>query len=260
MKFDNITLEISTQRAVITLNRPKSMNAINSGLLTDIEAALDEIEADKAVRVLILTGGETVFAAGADIKEITSLNSPADAHKLIRNIHRCFDRLATMEIPVLAVVSGFAFGGGCELALACDYRIASETAQFCLPEINLGLMPGAGGTQRLPRLIGMGRALEMLLSGKPVSAQRARETGLVNTVVPVEELMSEAMKTAKLLGSKPAVAIRLIKDAVQTGMNTDLASALDYEARCFEMLFSTQDQKEGTAAFVEKRKPDFKGC
>ncbi len=261
MEFENISLEKSDHTAVITLNRPKSMNAISSPLLSDIEAALDNIESDDVTRTLVITGGEKVFAAGADIKEITCLNTPADAHLFIRKIRRCFNRLEAMEIPVIAAVSGFAFGGGCELTLVCDYRIASDTAQFALPEISLGLMPGAVGTQRLSRLIGTGRAFEMLFTGKPVTAQRAWETGLANTVVPAEELMSEAMKTAKLLASKPGFALKMIRKAVQTGMNTDLASALDYEARCFEMLFSTQDQKkEGTAAFVEKRKPDFKGC
>lgn len=259
MEFENIILNKSDHIAVITLNRPKNLNAISAKLLADIEASLDDVESDEAVRALVLTGGEKVFAAGADIKEVSCLNTPADAHLFVRKIHRCFSRLEDMEIPVIAAVSGFAFGGGCELALACDWRIASQTAQFALPEINLGLMPGAGGTQRLPRLIGMGRAFEMLFTGTPVTAQRAWETGLVNTVVPEQDLMPEAMKTAKQLGAKPGFALKMIKKAVQTGMNTDLASALDYEARCFEMLFSTRDQKEGTAAFVEKRKPNFKG-
>lgn len=260
MEFDNIRLAMADHTAVITLNRPKNMNAINSGLMSDLESAFDIIESDDAVQVLVITGGEKVFAAGADIKEITCLNTPADAHVLVRKFQRCFNRLEALEIPVIAAVSGFTFGGGCELILACDYRIASETAQFALPEINLGLMPGAGGTQRLPRLIGTGRAFEMLFTGKPVTAQRAWEIGLVNTVLPVEELMAEAMKTARLLASKPGFAMKMIKTSVRAGMNTDLASALDYEARCFEMLFSTEDQKEGTAAFVEKRKPDFNGC
>jgi enoyl-CoA hydratase len=259
MEFENIIFEKVDSTAVITLNRPKNLNAISTKLLADVEAALHHVESDETIRVLVITGGEKVFAAGADVKEITTLNTPADAHVFVRNLHKCFKRLEDMEIPVIAAISGFAFGGGCELALACDFRIASETAQFALPEINLGLMPGAGGTQRLPRLIGMGRAFEMLFTGAPVTAQRASETGLTNKVVPEQELMAEAMKTAKMLGTKPGFAMKMIKKAVQTGMNTDLTSALDYEARCFEMLFSTHDQKEGTTAFVEKRKPDFKG-
>lgn len=260
MEFETIILEISDHTAVITLNRPKNLNAINTTLLADIEAALAHIEADESVQALVITGGEKVFAAGADVKEITGLNTPAQAHGFVRNISKCFDRLEQMEIPVIAAISGFAFGGGCELALACDWRIAAESATFALPEINLGIMPGAGGTQRLPRLIGTGLALEMLLTGSPVTAQRAYETGLVNTIVTVEKLMAEAMKTAKQLAGKPGFAIKIIKKSVKNGLNTDLKSALDYEARCFEMLFSTHDQKEGTAAFVEKRKPNFKGC
>lgn len=251
--------EKSAQTALITLNRPKNLNAINTQLLSDIEIALDHIESDETIRVIVITGGEKVFAAGADIKEITCLKAPTDAHFFLSKIHRCFHRLEKMEIPVIASISGFAFGGGCELAMACDWRIASETAQFALPEINLGLMPGAGGTQRLPRLIGTGRAFEMLLTGKPVTAQRAWEIGLVNKVVPEHDLTAEVMKTAKQLSGKPGFAVKMIKKAVHTGTNTDLASALDYEARCFEILFSTHDQEEGTAAFVEKRKADFKG-
>jgi enoyl-CoA hydratase/carnithine racemase len=160
MEFENIILEREDRVAVMTLNRPKSLNAFNAALLADIEAALEHVESDDSIRALVITGGEKVFAAGADIKEITCLNTPADAHAFIRKSNRCFNRLAGVEMPVIAAISGFAFGGGCELALGCDWRIASETAQFALPEINLGLMPGAGGTQRLPRLIGMGRALE----------------------------------------------------------------------------------------------------
>jgi len=259
MKFTNILFEKSDHTVVITLNRPKNMNAISNGLLSDIESALDNIESDETIRVVVITGGEKIFAAGADIKEIFCLSTPVEAHSLLFKIHRCFSRIEKLEIPVIAAINGFAFGEACELSLACDYRIASETAQFALPEINLGLMPGAGGTQRLPRLIGMGRAFEMLFTGKSITAQRAWEIGLVNTVVAAEELMTETMKTAKLFASKPTFALKMIKKAVRTGMNTDLTSALEYEARCFEILFSTQDVKEGTTAFLEKRKPEFKG-
>lgn len=260
MEFETIILEISGQTAVITLNRPKNLNAINTTLLAEVEAALEHIGSDETIRALVITGGKKVFAAGADVKEIIRLNTPAEAQIFVRGIHKCFNRLEEMEIPVIAAISGFAFGGGCELALACDWRIAAESATFALPEINLGIMPGAGGTQRLPRLIGTGLAMEMLLTGTPVTAQRAYETGLVNTIVASEDLMAEAMKTAKMLASKPGFALKMIKKSVKNGMNTDLKSAIDYEARCFEMLFSTHDQKEGTAAFMEKRKPNFKGC
>jgi enoyl-CoA hydratase len=171
-----------------------------------------------------------------------------------------FNRLASIEIPVIAAVSGLAFGGGCELALACDYRMASETARFALPEINLGLMPGAGGTQRLPRLIGVARAMEMLFSGKPISAKTAYAFGLVNKVVNSDQLLAESRELTESYGRQPRVALKWIKNAVCTGMNMDLPFALEYEARCFEMLFSTKDQKEGVRAFMEKRKSNFTGC
>ena len=260
MELETINLDITDRVATITLNRPNNMNAINSGLLADVGAALDQIEGDVSVGAVVITGGQKAFAAGADIKEMTTLKGPLDAHYFAGAAQRCFRRIETLRVPVIAAVSGFAFGGGCELALSCDMRIASDTAQFALPEVNLGLMPGAGGTQRLPRLIGMGKALEMLLSGNPVSAEKALAMGLANEVVPAEELMPRTLNIAGIIASKPAVAVRLLKSVVQTGMNTDLASALDYEARCFELLFSTDDQKEGVAAFVEKRKPIFKGC
>ena len=259
MAFNNISVDITDRVASITLNRPKSMNAINSGLLADVGAALDQIEADASVGAIVITGGQKVFAAGADINEIATLKGPLEAHNFAVTAQQCFRRIETLRMPVIAAVSGFAFGGGCELALSCDLRIASDTAQFALPEVNLGLMPGAGGTQRLPRLIGMGKALEMLLTGNPVSAENAVAMGLANEVVPANELIPRAVKIAATIASKPAVAVKLLKSVVQTGMNTDLVSALAYEARCFELLFSTDDQKEGVAAFAEKRKPQFIG-
>lgn len=259
MEYENIIFDKSNDAAVVTLNRPENMNAISSGLLSDLESVLDHIDTDRDIRVLVITGGEKVFAAGADIKEITGLHTPADAHGFTRRVHRCFNRIERIQIPVIAAVSGFAFGGGCELALVCDIRIASDTAHFALPEINLGLMPGAGGTQRLPRLIGVGRALELLCTGDPIPARNALEIGLVNSVVPAADLMTITMEMGGKIASKPGFAMQMLKSVVQTGMNTDLASALEYEARCFEMLFSTHDQKEGTAAFIEKRKPEFKG-
>jgi len=260
MKFENIILKTSGHVAVITLNRPKSLNAVTSNMLLDINSALEKIESDKMIRALVLTGGEKVFSAGFDIKEVSTIKTSADANLFLSNIHQSYNRLAALEIPVITAASGLTFGGGFELALACDYRIASDTAKFALPEINLGLIPGAGGTQRLPRIIGVGRANEMLFTGVPVSAQKALEMGLVNCVTTPDGLIDKAIKMAEQVASKPSFALKVIKKVVQTGMNTDLASALDYEARCFEMLFSTRDQKEGVAAFVEKRRPDFKGC
>ncbi|WP_299984000.1 enoyl-CoA hydratase/isomerase family protein [Desulfobacula sp.] len=259
MEFENIILKTSGHVAVITLNRPQSLNAVTSNMLLDINSALEKIESDKMIRALVLTGGEKVFAAGFDIKEILTIKTPADANLFLSKIHLSYNRLADLEIPVIAAASGLTFGGGFELALACDFRIASDTAKFALPEINLGLIPGAGGTQRLPRIIGMGRANEMLFTGRPVSAQKALEMGLVNCMTTPDSLIDKAIKMAEQVASKPGFALKIIKKVVQTGMNTDLTSALDNEARCFEMLFSTRDQKEGVAAFVEKRRPDFKG-
>lgn len=259
MEYKNIIYKESGPVAVITLNHPKSMNSISSGLMADLESAFDHIEAGDDVRTLVITGGEKVFAAGANIKELNCIDTPVAAHVVIKKFRKCFDRLTSLEIPVIAAVSGFAFGAGCELAIACDIRIASETALFGLPEINLGLIPGAGGTQRLPRLVGTGRAYEMLFTGKPVKAQKALQMGLVNSIFPVDELLDKATALASHMARQPAFAAKLIKTTVQRGMDMNLSAAIDYETRCFEMLFSTHDQKEGTAAFVEKRKPDFKG-
>ena len=259
MEYKTLILEKQAHIATITINRPKSLNAINSQLVGDFLAALDELEEDRALRVLIVTGGDAVFMAGADIKELSGLDRPTDAHGFIRNVHKLFKRLDAVEVPVIASVSGFAFGGGCELALACDYRLASETARFALPEVGLGLLPGAGGTQRLPRLIGVGRAMDMLISGKPISAKTAETFGLVNKVVSPDQLTAETQKIAESYARQPPVAVKLIKDAVMKGMQMQLPAALEYEARCFEMLFSTKDQKEGVAAFIEKRKPTFQG-
>ena len=260
MAYKTLLLDNNDHVATLTLNRPESMNAINSQLMDDFSRVLDAIEADESVRALIVTGGDTVFAAGADIREISGLDTPEDAHAFAWKIRQFFKRLESVEVPVIASVNGLAFGGGCELALACDYRMASETAQFALPEIRLGLMPGAGGTQRLPRLIGTGRALEMLFSGRPISAKTACEFGLVNRVVHPDRLADEARELAESYARKPPVALKMIKNAVWTGMNMDLSAALEYEARCFEILFSTDDRKEGVGAFMGKRKPDFTGC
>lgn len=259
MKYQNILYEKSDRVAIITFNRPKSMNSISSDLMTDLGSAFDDIESSDEIKSLVITGGEKVFAAGANIKELDCVDTPVAAHIFIKKFRRCFDRLTSLEIPVIAAVSGFAFGAGCELAIACDMRMASNTALFGLPEINLGLIPGAGGTQRLPRLIGMGRAYEMLFTGKPIKAQKALEIGLVNAIFPENEVLDAAKRMASEISKQPGFAAKLIKTTVKNGLEMDIASALDYEARCFEMLFSTYDQKEGTSAFIEKRKPNFKG-
>lgn len=260
MESKNVILEIADHVATLTINRPESMNAINSAMMTDFSSALDRLENDETVHALIVTGGQTVFAAGADIKEISTMDTPSVAHAFVRKIQKNLNRLEALTIPVIASVNGLAFGGGCELALACDYRICSETARFALPEINLGLMPGAGGTQRLPRLIGPARAMEMLFSGQPISAETALAFGLVNKVAASDRMWAETCKLAELYSRKPRWAMKWIKSAVRIGMTMDISSALEYETRCFELLFSTKDEKEGVQAFIEKRKPSFSGC
>jgi len=258
MDFKTIVYEKTDGIGVITFNRPKAMNAINSEYMQEMVHLLDTIVHDGAVRSVIVTGCEKVFAAGADIREAVRVQSPAGAREFANKFRDMLDRLAGLSIPVIAAVNGLAFGGGCEIILACDIRIAAENASFALPEIKLGVLPGAGGTQRLPRLVGMGRAKELLFSGDPIDAQEAFRIGLVNKVVPGDSLMDEARKMARTFIARPGYALMMIKELVDSGLNMDLNSALAHEARCFEILFSTEDQKEGMQAFVEKRKPVFK--
>ena len=214
---------------------------------------------DDKVAPLIITGHKDFFGAGADITEISDITTPIDAHRFVISVQSLFSKIENMEKPVIAAVSGLALGGGCELALACDLRIAAENAIFAQPEIRIGVIPGGGGTQRLPRIIGIGSAKEMLYTGESIDAQEAYRIGLVNKVVSVDSLMPEAKKLANKLKGQPAFALKMIKMAVNEGFNMDLKSSLAYEARCFETIFSTEDQKEGTKAFLEKRKPNFKG-
>ena len=244
---------------VITLNRPERLNVIGNDLLNDLEAILKDIEKDDDLGALVVTGTGKVFVAGADIKEIRLVEGIVAAHKFVARVHQSFNRIEALEKPVIAAVNGLALGGGCELALVCDIRIAAETAIFGLPEIKLGVLPGAGGTQRLPRLIGVGRAKEMLYSGESIDAQEAFRIGLANRVVADDSLMETALEMAGRLSEKPPVALKLIKSAVDRGIGMDLKTALEYETRCFEMLFTTRDQKEGMRAFVEKRNPEFEG-
>ena len=259
MGFNTIVCEKKAGFALVTLNRPKSLNALCEELIVELGQAFSEIEKDVECAAVIITGSEKSFAAGADIKEIAQIDSPAVAYQFVARIREVFDKIENCSKPVIAAVSGFAFGGGCELALACDFRIAAENALFGLPEIKLGLIPGGGGTQRLPRLVGVGRAKELLFLGDRINAQEAWRIGLVNRVVPVESLMSECEKIAATLAKLPAVAMKMNKLAVNEGINMDLHSALSHEARCFEVLFSTEDKKEGVQAFIEKREPRFVG-
>lgn len=259
MTFNTLIYEREGAIGVVTLNRPKNLNALSDELLLELEQVLEEIEEDGTVGAVIFTGQEKFFGAGADITEIVNIRSPVEANRFIKKVRRVFAKLAELRQPTIAAVSGLALGGGCEIALACDVRIAAENARFGLPEIKLGVLPGAGGTQRLPRLVGAGRAKEMLFSGDPIDAQEAYRIGLVNRVVPVGSLMEEAKRMAGTFLERPGYAIMTIKRLVNEGLNMDLNSALALEARNFEILFSTEDQKEGMRAFLEKRKGGFKG-
>ena len=257
MEFNTIRYEKQNQIAVITLNRPKSMNAIDSIFIREFHQLFDEIKDDDEIGAVIITGSEKVFAAGADIKEVGGIATPAQAHEFVVKVQSLFNKIESLEKPVIAAVSGLALGGGCELTLVCDIRIAAENALFGQPEMKIGVIPG-GGTQRLTRLIGVGRAKEMLYTGDPIDAEEAYRIGLVNKVVPVGSLMDESKEMAVKFLKQPGFALRITKMVVNEGINMDLQSALAHEARCFELLFSTEDQKEGMMAFVEKRKPEFK--
>ncbi|GBC60233.1 crotonase [Desulfonema ishimotonii] len=259
MSFNTIIYEQDGGIGIVTLNRPRSMNALNNELIRELGAVLDEIAGDGTISAVIIRGHEKVFAAGADISELSRIQTPAQAHQFVTRVHLLFDRIENLPKPVIAAVSGLALGGGCELSMACDIRIAAENAVFGQPEIKIGVIPGGGGTQRLPRLVGLGRAKELLFTGDPVDAQEAWRIGLVSRVVPTASLGDEARKMATGFTARPALALQMIKMAVNTGINMDLRSALSHEARCFEWLFSTLDQKEGMRAFMEKRRPEFKG-
>ena len=258
MEFKTLIFEKEAGVGILTLNRPKQLNAINGEMLSDLSRAMDMIAADAEVKAVILTGGEKVFAAGGDIAFMSGADSPA-AESFIALCHEAFDKVAGLEKPVVAAIAGMALGGGCELSLCCDIRICSENAKFAQPEINLGIIPGAGGTQRLARLLGPGWCKYLTMLGDPIDAGTALSLGLVAKVVPPDQLMNEAKKIAAKLAAKPPVALRVLKKAINYGMNVDLASGLAFEQKVFALLFSTEDQKEGMKAFLEKRKPVFHG-
>jgi enoyl-CoA hydratase len=259
MTFDNLLYERDGAVAVLRFNRPKVLNALNGATLRDLEAAIDALGGDDEVRAIVLTGsGEKAFVAGADINELAVL-TPTEGKDHARRGQRVFDRIEQLGKPVIAAINGFALGGGCELAMACTVRIAADTARFGQPEINLGIIPGYAGSQRLPRLVGKGRALEILLTGDMVSAQRVHEIGLVNQVVPAAELMTAARAMAHSLASKAPIAVRYIIEAVNHGLEVPLAQGQVLETSLFGAIASTEDTKEGTRAFLEKRKAGWKG-
>ena len=259
MTFENLLLERDGPVAIVTLNRPKVLNALNSRTLSELAAVMVELKADAGVRAIVLTGaGEKAFVAGADINELAAL-SPIEGIEHARRGQQVFDGIEHLGKPVIAAVNGFALGGGCELAMACTIRLAADTARFGQPEINLGIIPGYAGSQRLPRLVGKGIALEILLSGDMVGAQRAYEIGLVNRVVPAVDLLAEAKKLAQTLASKAPIAVRYILDVVHQGMDTSFASGEFLETSLFGAIAASADMREGTKAFLEKRKAEWQG-
>nr|WP_216366302.1 enoyl-CoA hydratase-related protein [Geobacillus sp. BMUD] len=250
--------EIENRVAVVSIHRPP-LNPLNTKVFQELSALIDELEANQQVGAVVITGaGEKAFVAGADIHEMMDLDLAGmmEMNKISRS---AFLKIENASKPVIAAVNGLALGGGCELALACDLRICSEHAKFAFPEINLGIIPGGGGTQRLPRIVGQGVAKELLYFGEMIDAQRALSIHLVNKVVPSDELLPTAKEWAGKLAKKPAIAMRMLKEAVNTGANVDLQSGLMVETACFGNAFATEDRKEGMRAFTEKRKPVFSG-
>ncbi len=242
--------------AVVQFNRPDVLNALNMKLMEELVETLEMLDKDDAVRCIILTGNEKAFAAGADIKEMADASA---MEMLLRDQFARWDRIRKIKTPIIAAVSGFALGGGCELVMTCDMVIASETAKFGQPEINIGVIPGAGGTQRLTRAVGKVKAMEMVLTGRMISADEALRWGLINKVVPVEYYLTEAKAWAKEIASKPPVAVKLGKESVLKSFDTTMEGGLEFERRNFYLLFASEDQKEGMSAFTAKRKPEWKG-
>ncbi len=256
MPYETILVERRGKIGVITLNRPKALNALSSQLMDELANGLDELEADDAVGCLVLTGSEKAFAAGADIKEMQD-KSYMDVYKEDFITAR-WEHITRIRKPVIAAVAGYALGGGCELAMMCDFIIASETAKFGQPEINLGVIAGIGGTQRLPRYVGKAKAMDMHLTGRFMDADEAERSGLVSRVVPVKQLMEEAQSAAAKIAEKSLLASIAAKQAVNRAFETTLDEGLLFERRLFHSLFATEDQKEGMSAFLEKRTPQFR--
>jgi len=254
MAFETILVETRGRVGLITLNRPQALNALNSTLVGEVNAALDGFEADPNIGCVVITGSEKAFAAGADIKEMASLDYP---QTYLDDFIAAWDRVANRRKPIIAAVAGFALGGGCELAMMCDIILAADTAKFGQPEIKLGVMPGAGGTQRLTRIVGKAKAMEMCLTGRMMDATEAERANLVARVVPAAALMEEAMKTAEAIASMSLPAAMMTKESINRAYETTLAEGIRFERRVFHSMFAMADQKEGMAAFVEKRKPKF---
>ncbi|MCS7250991.1 MAG: enoyl-CoA hydratase-related protein [Anaerolineae bacterium] len=252
----SILVETLENVGLIRLNRPERLNALNRLLMEELAAALEAFDQEDSIRCIVITGNERAFSTGADIQEMMEAGA---VEMLLRDSIAWWDRIQRIRKPIIAAVSGWCLGGGCELAMACDIIIASETAVFGQPEINIGVIPGAGGTQRLTRAIGKSKAMEMILTGRYMSAQEAEAAGLVSRVVPVGSYLDEAIRLAKEIAARPPIAVRLAKEAVNKAFETSLRDGLEYERHLFYFLFATEDQKEGMRAFIEKRKPQWKG-
>ncbi len=254
MSYQNIIPEVKGRVGLVTLNRPQALNALNSSLILELNQVLDAWEADPSIGCIVLTGSEKAFAAGADIKE---MQAKTYVEAYTEDFIASWERITRCRKPVVAAVAGFALGGGCELAMMCDFIIAADTAKFGQPEIRLGIMPGAGGSQRLTRLVGKSKAMEMCLTARNMDAAEAERAGLVSRVVPAAELLAEAMKAAETIASMSLPAVMMTKESVNRAYETTQAEGIRFERRVFHAMFATDDQKEGMAAFVEKRKPSW---
>ncbi|WP_095126293.1 enoyl-CoA hydratase [Pseudomonas sp. Irchel s3a12] len=256
MTYETILLETHGRVGLITLNRPQALNALNAQLVSEVNQALDALEADANIGCIVLTGSKKAFAAGADIKEMAELTYP---QIYMDDLFSDSDRVANRRKPIIAAVNGFALGGGCELALMCDFILAGDNARFGQPEINLGVLPGMGGTQRLTRAVGKAKAMEMCLSGRLIDAVEAERCGIVARIVPSDELLDEALKVAAVIASKSLPIAMMIKESVNRAFEVNLTEGVRFERRVFHAAFATQDQKEGMAAFIAKREAEFKG-
>lgn len=255
MAYETILVEVKGKVGVVTLNRPQALNALNGQLIGEINTAIDGFEKDAGIGCIVLTGSEKAFAAGADIKEMQGRTFP---ETYLDDKFETWDRIGQRRKPLIAAVAGFALGGGCELAMMCDFIIAADNAKFGQPEINLGVIPGAGGTQRLTKAIGKAKAMDLCLTGRLMDVVEAERSGLVARIVPLADLMTEALKAADAIAAKSLPSVLMAKESINRAFEVTLNEGLRFERRVFSSLFATQDQKEGMAAFVEKRKPDFR--
>ena len=256
MSYETIVLDIHDRVGLITLNRPQALNALNAQIVSEVNQALDSLEADPRIGCIVITGSKKAFAAGADIKEMAELTYP---QIYLDDLFSDSDRIANRRKPIIAAVAGFALGGGCELALMCDFILAGDNAKFGQPEVNLGVLPGMGGTQRLTRAVGKAKAMEMCLTGRLIDAVEAERAGIVARIVPADELVEEALKVAAVIAAKSLPVSMMVKESVNRAFEVNLAEGVRFERRVFHAAFATQDQKEGMAAFIAKRAPEFVG-